>query len=111
MSTASLRTLGGLTRRVRVPARAFTTTARQFEAATQNSVPVEAEVDSKAISQQAPNRVGIWARGQRARTQAMTGPRFEQTDFAVQVSGGNRAGDSGGRPIERGREDRRLPEI
>ncbi|CAI4219524.1 unnamed protein product [Parascedosporium putredinis] len=84
MSTASLRTLGGLTRRVRVPARAFTTTARQFEAATQNSVPVEAEADSKAISQQAPNRVGIWARGQRARAQAMTGPRFEQTDFAVQ---------------------------
>ena len=86
MSTASLRTLGSLTRRLRVPSRAFTTTARQFEAPTQNSVPVEAEVEPKAVAQQAPNRVGVWARGQKPRAQAMTGPRFEQTDLAVQVS-------------------------
>lgn len=49
------------------------------------AAPVEAE-GSKAVTQQAPNRVGVWAKGQRPRAEAMTGPRFEQTDFAVQVS-------------------------
>ncbi len=34
---------------------------------------------------QAPNRKEIWSRSQRPRATAMTGPRFEQTDFDLQV--------------------------
>jgi NADH dehydrogenase (ubiquinone) Fe-S protein 6 len=34
---------------------------------------------------QAPNRTEIWSRSQRPRAKAMTGPRFEQTDFDLQV--------------------------
>ncbi|KAK6087892.1 nadh-ubiquinone oxidoreductase [Seiridium cupressi] len=34
--------------------------------------------------QQAPNRTEIWSRSQRPRAKAMTGPRFEQTDFDLQ---------------------------
>ncbi|KAK4123330.1 NADH:ubiquinone oxidoreductase 18.4kD subunit, partial [Parathielavia appendiculata] len=33
---------------------------------------------------QAPNRAEVWSRSQRPRSVAMTGPRFEQTDFALQ---------------------------
>ncbi|KXJ94503.1 zinc-finger domain-domain-containing protein [Microdochium bolleyi] len=33
---------------------------------------------------QAPNRKEIWSKSQRPRAEAMTGPRFEQTDFSVQ---------------------------
>lgn len=35
---------------------------------------------------QAPNRTEIWSRSQRPRAEAMAGPRFEQTDFDLQVS-------------------------
>lgn len=35
--------------------------------------------------QQAPNRAGVWTRNQQPREKAMTGPRFEQTDFSLQV--------------------------
>lgn len=35
--------------------------------------------------QQAPNRTEIWSRSQRPRAKAMTGPRFEQTEFDLQV--------------------------
>lgn len=35
---------------------------------------------------QAPNRASTWAQSQRPREQAMTGPRFEQTIFELQVS-------------------------
>ena len=34
---------------------------------------------------QAPNRSGIWSRSQKPRSQAMTGPRFEQTVMEYQV--------------------------
>ncbi|KAM0284832.1 hypothetical protein ACHAQH_001753 [Verticillium albo-atrum] len=34
--------------------------------------------------QQAPNRAGIWSRSQRPRAEAMTGPRFEQSNFDLQ---------------------------
>lgn len=37
---------------------------------------------------QAPNRTEIWSRSQRPRAKAMTGPRFEQTDFDLQVRTG-----------------------
>ncbi|KAK1640180.1 zinc-finger domain-containing protein [Colletotrichum phormii] len=33
---------------------------------------------------QAPNRSLVWSRSQKARAEAMTGPRFEQTDFSLQ---------------------------
>ncbi|KAH7037889.1 NADH-ubiquinone oxidoreductase [Microdochium trichocladiopsis] len=33
---------------------------------------------------QAPNRKEIWSRSQRPRGDAMSGPRFEQTDFSLQ---------------------------
>lgn len=54
-------------------------------------VPVETgnssviDVDASPELPQAPNRTGIWAQSQQSRSQAMAGPRFEQTDFAVQV--------------------------
>ncbi|KAJ8119403.1 hypothetical protein ONZ43_g3640 [Nemania bipapillata] len=35
---------------------------------------------------QAPNRTEIWSRSQKPRAAAMSGPRFEQTDFDLQVS-------------------------
>lgn len=74
---------------MRVSSRAFTVSARQLEAAvttrdefktptkTGDSVPTEIG--------QAPNRVEVWSRNQKPRATAMTGPRFEQTDFEVQV--------------------------
>ena len=34
---------------------------------------------------QAPNRREIWSRSQQPRAKAMSGPRFEQTDFDLQV--------------------------
>ncbi|CAJ2509955.1 Uu.00g058550.m01.CDS01 [Anthostomella pinea] len=41
------------------------------------------ENEERGLSQ-APNRTEIWSRHQRPRAQAMTGPRFEQTDFDLQ---------------------------
>lgn len=87
MATSQLRAIGSLTRSLRIPQRAFATTARQFEAAvpskSETSAAVE-NVEHKEIGQ-APNRLGIWSRTQKPRSQAMTGPRFEQTDFDLQV--------------------------
>lgn len=83
MSTASLRTLGGL-RRLRIPARAFSTAPRRPEAA-KAPVAEGSEAEKVSLRQQAPNRVEKWAKGQRDRASAMTGPRFEQTDFTKQV--------------------------
>ncbi|KAL2188480.1 hypothetical protein L209DRAFT_751436 [Thermothelomyces heterothallicus CBS 203.75] len=42
------------------------------------------EGPAPAAVAQAPNRAEIWSRSQRPRAQAMTGPRFEQTDFELQ---------------------------
>jgi NADH dehydrogenase (ubiquinone) Fe-S protein 6 len=36
---------------------------------------------------QAPNRATVWSRSQNPRSQAMTGPRFEQTIMEFQVCG------------------------
>ena len=33
---------------------------------------------------QSPNRTEVWSRSQRPRSEAMTGPRFEQTDYSLQ---------------------------
>lgn len=91
MASSQLRSIGAFARQLRVPRRAFATTARQLEAAvpansrTETSPALSGEAQTKPI-EQAPNRVDIWSRSQKPRSKAMTGPRFEQTDFDVQVS-------------------------
>lgn len=92
MASSQLRSIGTFARQLRVPRRAFATTARQLEAAvpassrTETSPALSEETQTKPI-EQAPNRVDIWSRSQKPRSKAMTGPRFEQTDFDLQVSG------------------------
>lgn len=84
---ASLRTARGLTRFAH---RSFTTTARRFEekavapVSTASPIP-KLESHTPAELPQAPNRKEIWSRSQRPRNEAMVGPRFEQTDFDLQV--------------------------
>jgi NADH dehydrogenase (ubiquinone) Fe-S protein 6 len=89
MATSQLRAIGVFARSTRLSQRAFTTSARQFEAAvsTKNTEAPPAPIDENkpAVINQAPNRPGVWSRSQKPRAQAMTGPRFEQTDFDLQV--------------------------
>lgn len=89
MATSQLRVIGVFARSARLSQRAFTTSARQFEAAvstkTNETSPASVNENKPAEISQAPNRVGIWSRSQKPRAQAMTGPRFEQTDFDLQV--------------------------
>ncbi|OAQ84488.1 NADH:ubiquinone oxidoreductase subunit [Purpureocillium lilacinum] len=86
MAASQLRTIGAFARTLRVAPRAFSTSSRYLEAAA--SVPATAKTET-AVEEareigQAPNRVDVWSRSQKPRTTAMTGPRFEQTDFNVQ---------------------------
>lgn len=89
MATSQLRAIGVFARSARLSQRAFTTSARQFEAAvstkTNETSPASVNENKPAEISQAPNRVGVWSRSQKPRAQAMTGPRFEQTDFDLQV--------------------------
>lgn len=90
MATSQLRATASLARSMRVSRRAFTTSNRYFEAAVPSASKTEtspAPIDESKPAEinQAPNRVGIWSRSQKPRSQAMTGPRFEQTDFDLQV--------------------------
>lgn len=96
MATSQLRAIGVLARTARLSQRAFSTSARQLEAAAAVTPPkpstesptaaTTAVEDVQAIvGKQAPNRVGVWSKSQKPRAVAMTGPRFEQTDFSVQV--------------------------
>lgn len=39
--------------------------------------------------EQAENRATTWSKSQRPKADAMSGPRFEQTDISEQVRGGN----------------------
>ncbi|KAL2257766.1 hypothetical protein VTK26DRAFT_9205 [Humicola hyalothermophila] len=79
--------------------RPFTATARQLEqqpsaSATPTSTTATTEKTQTAPQvtegvvptpvTQAPNRADVWSRSQRPRSAAMTGPRFEQTDFDKQ---------------------------
>ncbi|KAG7290779.1 hypothetical protein NEMBOFW57_000782 [Staphylotrichum longicolle] len=75
--------------------RTFSATPRQLEAGssttstTSPSTTSAAPVPSggpvpAAVAEQAPNRAEVWSRSQRPRAVAMTGPRFEQTDFELQ---------------------------
>lgn len=87
MSASYLRSARGLTR---LAQRTFTTTARQLESKAVTPTSTESPVAKKesqapAELPQAPNRKEIWSRSQRPRDVAMTGPRFEQTDFDLQV--------------------------
>lgn len=79
----------------------FSTTARQLKedvaapspppagttstTANTQTTPQTTEGPAPTAVAQAPNRAGIWSRSQRPRAEAMTGPRFEQTDFELQV--------------------------
>ncbi|OAA43135.1 NADH:ubiquinone oxidoreductase 18.4kD subunit [Metarhizium rileyi] len=89
MAFPQLRSIGALARQLRVSQRAFTTSARQLEAAVPSTTRTEmspATIEETQIKpvEQAPNRVDIWSRSQKPRSKAMTGPRFEQTDFDLQ---------------------------
>ncbi|KAK4204489.1 zinc-finger domain-containing protein [Triangularia verruculosa] len=69
--------------------RSFTATARQLESTTvptkgDEKVPQVTGGPAPTIVQQAPNRTEVWSRTQRPRADAMTGPRFEQTDLENQ---------------------------
>jgi hypothetical protein len=85
----------------RTAQRALTTSSARLANEAKSALPdkkaettpdVKTEEDSLGLQEnaerglkQAPNREGIWSRSQRPRAKAMTGPRFEQTDFDVQV--------------------------
>ncbi|KAH8889369.1 hypothetical protein GQ53DRAFT_748456 [Thozetella sp. PMI_491] len=87
ISATRLRTAQSLARQLAVGRRSFSATARQFDSAPgAKSETTPQVVDGQAISPapQAPNRTEVWSRTQRPRAEAMTGPRFEQTDFSLQ---------------------------
>lgn len=89
MSASQLRVFGGLARSMRVSRRAFTVSARQLEAvpAAKHETAATTVTEGGEVKEigQAPNRMDVWSRNQKPRSTAMTGPRFEQTDFDVQV--------------------------
>ncbi|KAH9898900.1 hypothetical protein F4778DRAFT_782500 [Xylariomycetidae sp. FL2044] len=77
--------------------RTFAASTRLREASTapvakgETSLETKSEEESLGVVEneerglsQAPNRKEIWSRSQRPRAKAMTGPRFEQTDFDLQ---------------------------
>ncbi|KAI9166903.1 Lactobacillus shifted protein-like protein [Paramyrothecium foliicola] len=89
MASTQLRMSGAFARGLRMSGRTFTTTTRRFEAAVpaaSKTEPTPVTMDESAPKEvnQAPNRLGVWSRSQKPRSQAMTGPRFEQTDFSPQ---------------------------
>ncbi|KAH6849939.1 hypothetical protein B0I37DRAFT_352482 [Chaetomium sp. MPI-CAGE-AT-0009] len=79
----------------RSAAATFSTTARRFQEApappaastTTTTAPApqvaEGAAPTTAVAQ-SPNRADVWSRTQQPRAAAMTGPRFEQTDFELQ---------------------------
>ncbi|KAI1437721.1 hypothetical protein GGR50DRAFT_22472 [Xylaria sp. CBS 124048] len=92
ISRVSIRSAARLPRQACATQRTFVVSARLCE---KNPVGVKegtkSEADSLGITEnaerdlkQAPNRTGIWSRSQKPRALAMTGPRFEQTDFDTQ---------------------------
>lgn len=93
MSASRIRVAQKLARQLQSSQRTFAATARQLD-----STAVSPKTEAPGAPQttdhagqptevmQAPNRSGIWARSQQPRSKAMTGPRFEQTDFSLQVS-------------------------
>lgn len=93
MSGTGFRAARHLSSQVRLSARTFAVSARQLDSTTAVATP-KAETAPQTTDPsaqptealQAPNRADVWARSQKPRSKAMTGPRFEQTDFSLQVS-------------------------
>lgn len=91
MSALRLRAAHKLSQQLRVSHRSITSTPRQLDSSAvttpkADSVPETTDATGQpTMAMQAPNRTGIWARGQQPRSKAMIGPRFEQTDFSLQV--------------------------
>ncbi|QUC19641.1 uncharacterized protein UV8b_03882 [Ustilaginoidea virens] len=89
MASCQWRIACNLACQLRISRRALTTTARRLEATTtatsrsETSPILREELPTKPV-EQAPNRVTVWSRSQNPRSRAMTGPRFEQTDFDLQ---------------------------
>ncbi|EFQ33344.1 zinc-finger domain-containing protein [Colletotrichum graminicola] len=91
MLSASRRATSALSRQLRVASRPFSvsTTVRTTERPAvveknEAATPQVADNTVPATISQAPNRAVIWSRSQKPRAEAMTGPRFEQTDFSLQ---------------------------
>lgn len=78
--------MGSISRSLRVSRRAFTLSARRYESSVSTSKAETSITEAEKELPQSPNRVGVWSRSQKPRVTAMTGPRFEQTDFDLQVS-------------------------
>ncbi|KAL8370890.1 hypothetical protein RB595_000973 [Gaeumannomyces hyphopodioides] len=91
MSGTGLRAARQLASQARLSARGFAVSARQLESTAAVATP-KAETAPQTTDPfaqptevlQAPNRADVWARSQKPRSKAMTGPRFEQTDFSLQ---------------------------
>ncbi|KAI1180126.1 hypothetical protein F4777DRAFT_362359 [Nemania sp. FL0916] len=96
ISRVSIRSASRLPKQACAIRRTFAVSARLYE---KNPINVKGETtpetkseeDSLGLAenaerglQQAPNRAEIWSRSQKPRASAMTGPRFEQTDFDLQ---------------------------
>ncbi|KAL0473070.1 NADH:ubiquinone oxidoreductase [Neurospora intermedia] len=73
-------------------ARSFTTSGHQLYSSSTVPAPEKSEQNTvqvtptgpAAVVKQAPNRAEVWSRSQKPRSEAMTGPRFEQTNFDLQ---------------------------
>ncbi|KLU87598.1 hypothetical protein MAPG_06595 [Magnaporthiopsis poae ATCC 64411] len=92
MSGTGFRTARQLSSQIRLSARTFAVSARQLDSTaavtTSKAETVTPQTTDPSAQPtevlQAPNRVDVWARSQKPRSKAMTGPRFEQTDFSLQ---------------------------
>lgn len=85
MAASQMRAIGSISRSLRVSHRAFSMSARRFESSVSTSKAETSLAEAERELPQSPNRVGVWSRSQKPRVSAMTGPRFEQTDFDLQV--------------------------
>lgn len=97
ISRISIRSAARFSQQTCAARRTFAVSARLREANPVNvkgetTPETKSEEDSLGLTEnaerglkQAPNRTGIWSRSQKPRAAAMTGPRFEQTDFDLQV--------------------------
>ncbi|KAI1267362.1 hypothetical protein F5Y18DRAFT_336173 [Xylariaceae sp. FL1019] len=95
ISRVSIRSASRLQQPAAAVRRSFAVSARRCEAApapkAETTPETTSEQDSLGLTEnterglkQAPNRTEIWSRSQKPRAAAMTGPRFEQTDFDLQ---------------------------
>ncbi|RYP01891.1 hypothetical protein DL764_006038 [Monosporascus ibericus] len=95
-SRVALRKALQLPQRTCAAQRTLTASARLYDAKTpirkgETTPELKGEEDSLGLAEneerglsQAPNRKEIWSRSQKPRAVAMSGPRFEQTDFSLQ---------------------------